>query len=114
MLRRSLIRYVEFGLEHPDHYIVTFCLPEPVEFIRSTGEDPGMACFDKLRSGVAACMSCGAIRNDDVETVSQSIFVMVHGLTGALITMKSFPWIDRPTLIRSSVENILFGLGAEA
>ncbi len=28
MLRVCLRAYIQFGLEHPDHYVVTFCLPQ--------------------------------------------------------------------------------------
>ena len=73
-----------------------------------------MACFDKLRAGVAECMATGAIRSADVETVSQSIFCLIHGITAAQITMKTFPWIDRNALICQSVDTILLGLGQEA
>jgi AcrR family transcriptional regulator len=116
-LRESLVRYVEFGRAHPDHYVVVFCLPEPVELTAvlhdGSRKDPGMECFDKLRAGVALCMADGSIREGDVETVSQTIFVLIHGVTAALITMKSFPWIEKERLIRGSVDTILRGLGAK-
>src|SRR5258708_3476138 len=113
MLRRSLIRYIDFGLENPNHYIVIFCLPEPIEITKAKSDgmehDPEMACFDKLRAGVAKCMASGILRQADVELVSQSIFMMIHGVTGSILTMKSFPWIDARTLIETSVDNILRG-----
>jgi len=113
MLRRSLIRYIEFGQENPNHYIVIFCLPEPLEVSHAVCENPhekpGMACFDKLRQGVAKCMEAGQLRTADIETVSQSILMMIHGVTSMLLTMKSFPWVDKHTLIETSVDTILRG-----
>jgi AcrR family transcriptional regulator len=113
-LRESLIRYIEFGLEHRNHYIVIFCLPEPIEYTEHRAEDPsdmpGMACFDKLRTCVSQCMDSGSLRPADVEAVSQSIFMMIHGVTGALLTMKSFPWVEHEALIRTSVNTIIRGL----
>jgi len=115
-LRASLIRFVEFALEHPDHYTVVFCLPEPVELTSilrdGVHRDPGMEMFDRLRTTVAECMSRGDMMNDDVEAVSQQIFTMSHGVAAALVNMKTFPWIDKPTLIGRSVDSLLRGLGA--
>jgi AcrR family transcriptional regulator len=118
MLRQSLRAYIEFGLENPNHYIVLFCLPEPVELAGNRAEGdvvamkPGAVCFDKLRQGIAQCMGAGLIRRDDIESVSQSTYMMIHGVTSALLTMKSFPWLERNALIDASLGRILRGLGA--
>jgi AcrR family transcriptional regulator len=113
MLRRSLMRYIDFGLENPNHYIVIFCIPAPPEIARMKRENPtsapGMVCFDKLRMGVATCMKSGALQAADVETVSQSIFMMIHGVTSALVAMHGFPWLAPRVLIETSVDNILRG-----
>ncbi|MEQ1885815.1 MAG: TetR/AcrR family transcriptional regulator [Bryobacteraceae bacterium] len=116
-LRRSLRAYIEFGLEHPNHYIVLFCLPEPVELVQAMeaggySQDPGMACFDLLREGIALCMREGVIAEGDVEFTSQSTFLMLHGITGALITMRSFPWLEREALINSYMVRVMKSLGA--
>lgn len=118
-LRQSIHRYIEFGLAHPNHYIVLFCLPKPDDFTdrireqKLQQEDPGMACFGKLRVGVARGMQSGDLLQADLETTSQSIFMMMHGVTAALITMKPFPWVDHRSLINSSVESILRGFSAK-
>jgi len=112
-LRRSLHRYIEFGLEHPNHYVVLFCLPQPEDLAKSLGEfkeDTGMVCFEKLRVGVAKCINANDIVATDIEITSQSIFMMIHGVTSALISMKGFPWVDAKTLIATSVDTILAGL----
>lgn len=115
-MRESLVCFGEFALRHPDYYTVVFCLPEPVELtsILKDGvhRDPGMEMFDRLRTTVAECMSRGELRNDDVEMVSQQVFTMVHGVAAALVTMKTFPFVDKPTLVRRSVDTVLRGLGA--
>ena len=117
-LRRSIHRYIEFGLAHPNHYIVLFCLPKPDDFNEILREqklnrdDPGMVCFGKLRAGVAKGMDSGDLRLADLETTSQSMFMMMHGVTAALITMKPFPWVEKSALIDTSVEGIIRGFSA--
>ena len=114
-MHKSLCRYVEFALENAAHYVVIFCLPDPApEQIGTETYDnnhhAGMACFDRLRKGVIECMESGAFRRQDPELVSQSVWVMVHGIASALITKTSFPFVDRQLLVEKSVNTILAGL----
>jgi AcrR family transcriptional regulator len=116
-LRVSLRYFIDFGLSHSNHYLVVFCLPQPTDFAGAMPKDPetnpGMVAFGKLRKCIGLCMGAGVIRQGDVEVVSQCTLLMMHGVTSALITMRSFPWVDRDTLIDASVERIIRGLGAE-
>jgi AcrR family transcriptional regulator len=117
-MRRSIHRYIEFGLAHPNHYIVLFCLPKSDDFNQMLRDqklreqDPGMACFGKLSAGVAKGMESGEFRLADLETTSQSMFMMMHGVTAALITMKPFPWVETSALIDNSVEAIIRAFSA--
>lgn len=114
-LRRSLIAYIEFGLEHPSHYIFVFCTP-PAAFNdispdqHSHVNSMAMASFNRLRVGIKACMDNGSIRTDDVETTAQSAWLFVHGVTTGLVIDCGFPFVDRRTLIDTSIDRLIRGL----
>src|SRR5215813_8130397 len=49
-LRRGLRMYIQFGLDNPNHYIVTFVLGKRQPAIAErSGAQAGMPCFDCLR-----------------------------------------------------------------
>ncbi len=114
-LRRSLIDYIYFGLEHPSHYTFVFCTPPAV--FRDMGPEQhadingmAMSSFDRLRVGIKACMEDGSIRRDDVETTAQSAWLFVHGVTTGLVVDCGFPFVDRATLIETSIDRLIRGL----
>lgn len=117
-LRKCLRRYIDFGLEHPNHYIVTFCLPEtgpsefaPVEKARILSL--GLGAFSRLSHGLAGCMAAGVITNANVDITAQSTWMMLHGITSLLITSQSFPFIQKEILIESYLDRVLLSLGAD-
>jgi AcrR family transcriptional regulator len=115
MLRKCLRTYIDFGLSHPQHYIFTLCLPEPEHedlphSMHNAVLDTGMRTFDNLRQGLKASMDAGVIVRQDLETTAQVVWVMMHGVTSLLITSRSFPFIDRETLIESTLDHILRSL----
>ena len=118
MLRSCLRAYIQFGLEHPNHYIVTFCLPDaktheltPEEAARVLNE--GLCTFARLSRGLSECMDAGVISRANVELTAQSTWMMLHGVTSLLVTKSAFPFIDKAILIEACLERILLGLGAK-
>jgi len=114
-LRRSFRTYIDFGLGHPQHYTFSLLLPEPdptqlpPEAKRAIRE-AGMKAFDNLRQGLRQGMEAGLIRTADLETTAQVVWTQMHGVTSLLITMKSFPFVERETLIEAAIDHILRGL----
>lgn len=117
-LRRCLRAYVDFGLKYPNHYYVTFCLPE-----HQWGEVPAERevvihrlcdeAFQRLRDGLSASRQDPSFNIGDVEVAAQSVWMMIHGITSLLITIPThFPWVDRELLIESALDQILRGLKA--
>jgi AcrR family transcriptional regulator len=113
-LRKAGYAYVQFGLEHPDHYRAAFVMPHCHDPKRLTQEEidssAGMQCFNSLRMSVAECIRLGYFRPVDVEAASQAIWANFHGITSLLIGQTMFPWVDRETLVRFSVDTMLNGL----
>ncbi len=112
-LRRGLRAYIEFGLQNPNHYLVTFVLSG--RFLQENGhplkpEEPGMCCFDNLRGIVRKCIQEGLFRLDDVEEASQVLWAGIHGITTLLTTKPGFPFIEQTRLVDRVVEVLVEGV----
>ena len=117
MLRECLRAYIQFGLDHPDHYIVTLCLPEPNPEKKCDVHhklsvlDVGLGAFKRLAQGLLDSMNAGVIRTADVELTAQITWMMLHGITSLFVTQHSFPFLDRELLIEHYLDRILLSLG---
>jgi AcrR family transcriptional regulator len=113
-LRRGLRCYVDFGLSHPNEYLVLFGqkMPELPPDRPNKCVEAGLRAFAVLQSGVWKCVAAGRIHALDVNLLSQSIWVAIHGLTSLLITGKDphFPWVDQESLIENSLNIVLRGV----
>ena len=115
-MAKCLRAYIEFGLAHPNHYVVTFCTPELQFQHQQPNVDhnqimsAGLQCFDLLRQGLQEALNADAIRPINVELTSQTVWAQIHGLTSLLVSMQTFPWQDREMLIKDMVDSILRSL----
>lgn len=112
-LRQGLRAYVEFGLEHPDHYKITFMTED------HHADDPeraakrqavGCQSFECLQLAVGACLEAGLFRVKERELVSQLLWAGVHGIVSLLIVHPDFPWVDQETLTLAMIDTLLKGL----
>src|SRR6266404_5007022 len=110
-LRAAGYAYVKFGLEHPDHYRATFMMPQCHKIDGFTQEEldnsPGMQAFNMLRMAVAECIRLGYFRPVDVEITSQAIWANLHGITALLIGHTHFPWAERESLVKFTVDTMI-------
>ena len=107
-LRRGLRTYIQFGIDNPNHYIVTFvqgrqlphaCMPQA-----------GARCFDKMRAAVQRCIAAGQLNCEDTEEIAQAIWAGAHGITTLLITCEAFPFIEQTRLIDRVVHILIEGI----
>jgi AcrR family transcriptional regulator len=118
-LRRCLLEYIRFGISHPNHYTVAFLLPE--KQYPNAGQckvdsilQAGLQSLGRLREGLRLSMEAGLIRQEDLDACTQSVWMLIHGVTSLLVTTgRTFPFGDHEVLINSAVDKILRGLGAE-
>jgi AcrR family transcriptional regulator len=116
ILRGGMRAYIEFGLKHPNHYEVVFITPldsyiEKTPNFEYTFEDStGKVAFEKLVESVVRCIEAGAIKNNDVELISQTLWAGMHGLTSLLIGHKYFPFAEKERLIESLIDTMIKGL----
>jgi AcrR family transcriptional regulator len=122
-LRKGLDCYIRFGLEHPQHYVVTFSTPYPTDDCNADPEaerckapaESGLRCFDCLRRAIQRGMDQGQLAPGDVDLVSQAVWTSIHGLTILLITMsakEAFPWVPRDQLIDFQLDMLIRGIAA--
>lgn len=114
ILRGGMKAYIEFGLNHPNHYEVVFIAPldsyvnEGFEY--SFENSMGKIAFEKLVESVVMCMQAGVIKNGDVELISQTLWAGMHGLTSLLIGHTEFPFVEKERLIENLIETMIKGL----
>ncbi len=114
-LSRAGHAYVEFGLSHPNHYKVTFMHGHPSHAKEQKFDfqgSMGARCFGYLRAIVERCVQEGRFRPLDLDTTSQALWAVVHGITSLLISHPVFPWVDRDQLIDQVMNVMTEGLKA--
>lgn len=115
-LRRSLLTYIHFGLDHPHHYNVLFnpsnSAANKPEVITAAFKEDGMKCFDCLRSMVRECFEAGLFRPEltDIEEIAQVLWTSIHGSTSAIFTCGGFPFIEYSRLVERQIEVLLHGI----
>lgn len=112
-LRRGLRIYVEFGIQNPNHYIVTFLLRpkeacEGGELTRK--QAAGLRCFDHLRQMVGRCIDEDKVVARDAEETSQVLLAAVHGLTAMFVTRCGPPLIEPGRLTDRMTDVLMEGI----
>jgi len=109
-LRRGLRTYIQFGLENPNHYIVTFVQAKMHQESKSVFETVGQQSFGCLRKGVRECIDADELVSNDADEVAQTLWAGVHGLTSVLITCTGFPFVEQNRLVDRMVETLVEGV----
>jgi AcrR family transcriptional regulator len=110
--------YVDFALQNPSHYYVTFMMEAPAdcpEHLKPQVHEQGMRAFDYLRQAVIRAMAEGRLAAGDAELAAQTIWCGIHGVASLLINAEGhFPFVEREVLVASTLRTLLVGLGADA
>jgi AcrR family transcriptional regulator len=109
-LRRGLRTYIQFGLDNPNHYIVTFVQAKMKCQAGSVFETTGQKAFACLRQGVQECVDAGVLVSDDADELAQTLWAGIHGLTSVLITCTGFPFVEQNRLIDRMVQTLVEGV----
>ncbi len=109
-LKHALRAYIDFGLEHPNHYHFAFLMKDP----RPAGTPYAPhAAFDFLRDLTKSNIQSKRLRLNDIDMVSQVLWTAIHGITSLLITKPRFPWVNKDQLINELIETAISGLNRE-
>jgi AcrR family transcriptional regulator len=122
-LAAGLRAYVDFGLENPHHYQLTFMTPPCGSQSLGRRNEIGQDCYQRMRRRVALCMDvdlaggeggeggeAAADVSPEAELAAQTIWTAIHGLVSLLIARPEFPWLERERLIDSVMEGALRAL----
>jgi AcrR family transcriptional regulator len=141
-LAAGLRFYIDFGLEHPHHYQLTFMTPPCGGQSLGRRKEIGQDCYQRMRLRVALCIAgplplpepldlpetavspllpeppepeiVALAESPEVELASQAIWTAVHGLVSLLIARPEFPWLERERLIDAVIDNALRALAPAA
>ena len=108
-LRRGLRCYIDFGLAHPNHYLVTFCIPVSHEEPGRSHEE-GLRCFEVLVGVIREGIEAGEFEPADLHVLSEATWLCIHGITSMLIHSKyvpNFPWADPERVIEQGLDLIV-------
>lgn len=116
-LREGLRLYVQFGLQHPSDYTLTFTMrtgkdeADPERFSTSAG----FRAFDYLRHALRGCIEAGDLPDLDVDVAAQSLWAAMHGIVSLLIAHGGlFPFVSRKKLVEHTLDTMIAGLKASA
>ena len=122
-LRQIGRTYIEFGVQHPNHYKFMFMTPhpplEPDDEEREKMGNPEVDAYASLKWSVQQAISAGRLREElaDAELVSQTLWAAVHGVISLNIAKCTDAWVDwRPLQDRAEtmLDVTLRGLLREA
>jgi len=105
--------YVAFALEHPNQY--RFMFMTPVAPQGKQEGSPGALSFAHLLGAVEHAVAAGRFRPVDPVTAAQVLWMSVHGVAAALVTVPPSCWPHRPPapdLVDQIIDNALRGLAA--
>jgi AcrR family transcriptional regulator len=118
LIRQLVQAYVEFGLEHPDEYQLTFMVGNSApKFTRRKNFDRpfeeqgiGVQSFLMFRDQVARMIDAGHLKEGDVTLVAQTIWAAAHGLVSLMIARPGYLASKRRALIETTINALLTGL----
>ena len=93
--------YIQFGLEHPEHYRLLMMTMhekslEELDWERSAGAKTYM----NLVGAMQRCIDAGSLSADSTaQQTALGLWATLHGITSLLITFPNFEWGDRDALI---------------
>jgi AcrR family transcriptional regulator len=115
-LRKGMLIYIEFGLEHPEEYRVTFLTPlgrDPGQSAPTANvildETGGRKAFEYLVANVQACVEAGLFSGDAFR-LATVLWAGIHGVVSLQITQRSFPFGSRRLFADLMVDTLLTGL----
>ncbi len=108
-------RYIDFALENPAAYVITFCLPPPTDVDGWIEHEApaGTKSYEILVELIRRCQESGDFRPMDTAAAAQVVWFAVHGLASMLILCHGhygMPWASKEDLIRHTLDLVERGL----
>jgi len=118
LIRRLVEAYVEFGIEHPDEYQLTFMAGRSAtKFTRRKDlarpfaqQGIGVQSFLLFRDQVTRMIEAGHLNDGDPTLVTQTIWATAHGLVALMIARPGYLLSDRAPLVDAAMDVLMTGL----
>jgi AcrR family transcriptional regulator len=118
LFRRLAEGYIEFGLENPDEYVLTFMVghgPSQDRQLKDLSlpcenQGPGMQAFLLFREQMARLADAGLLKPIDLTLATQTVHMAMHGVVALLIARPGFAWGDRQLLVDTLIDTLISGL----
>lgn len=118
-LGRIAEAYVQFGIEHPNHYRLMFMTPVPFAMTKDEHDiehgNPDQDAYAFLRHTIEDALAAGRFRTNfaDADAIAQILWAATHGLVALHITKGGEDWIEWKAIADSTrlmVDALLHGL----
>ena len=102
--------YVQFALDHPEHYRIATMSP-PAKSQEASHIDEVMAdsAFLHLMGTVQACIDAGIFAAKEPIGVALEMWAAAHGIAALLITKSFFPWGDKMQVASNVLRSAALG-----
>jgi AcrR family transcriptional regulator len=87
--------YVQFAVEHPEHYRIAAMDPCPRTDQLALDEVLADAAFNHMRAAVSQCIAAGYFTDDDPLPLTLDLWTAAHGLASLMIAKPYLPWGDQ-------------------
>jgi hypothetical protein len=109
---------VQFGVEHPDEYLITFMVGRSApKFVRRKNlaeaferQGIGVQLFLLFREQIARMIETGRLRQRDATLVTQAVWAAAHGLVSLMIARPGYLISENRALVATMVGALLEGL----
>ncbi len=116
-LRKGMLTYIDFGLQHPEEYRITFLTSLPGSKRKRTAsldnipdDTGGRRAFEFLVANVTACIEAGYFTGDAFR-IATALWAGLHGVVSLQLTQKNFPFGQKQAFADLVVDTLLKGLG---
>jgi AcrR family transcriptional regulator len=90
--------YVQFAVEHPEHYRIAAMDPCPRTDQDALDEVLADAAFTHMREAITECIEAGYFAAGDPLPLALDLWTAAHGLASLMIAKPYLPWGDRETI----------------
>lgn len=99
--------YVDFGVQHPEHYRILFMGKAHAHEDDTVLEASG---FAHLIDNVERCMADGSIAKQDPVLVATGLWTLVHGITSLAVSLPGYPVVGLDPLVEHMLATYAGGL----
>jgi AcrR family transcriptional regulator len=100
------LAYVQFAIEHPEHYRIATMDPCPRPDVDTVLAD---SAFTHFRDTVVRCMAAGVFADGDPLPVTIELWSAAHGVAALMITKPFLPWGDRLAFANRALRSATLG-----